>query len=302
MGPGSSAMPQLGTESYSDLLRRELDSRFLNSNLAQPPMTGAGPPGAGKSLLDPSIYHHRPPMMPPMGLPGLVPPTTPYPPHSVGFGSGMNSTPSITSSSAGGGAGGILGGLGGLGLPSAPPNSSIPPKSVLNFGKLVNVFLLTLFLPSNLQKPGKWNAMHVRIAWEIYQNQQKPGRGEPQSSDPKRSLNLNFSLNLGPKSSLAGGPSAPPPPQLQQRQPTPNSLVKQPPAPPASNTSFDALPSPMSNPTHNQFSFAHHSMAGFLPRLPPVSGQQHATPPPLGHPLAPPGGVRSSPAPDQWNR
>jgi len=23
------------------------------------------------------------------------------------------------------------------------------------------------------QKPGKWNAVHVRIAWEIYQHQQK---------------------------------------------------------------------------------------------------------------------------------
>jgi hypothetical protein len=30
-----------------------------------------------------------------------------------------------------------------------------------------------LFIYFYLQKTGKWNAMHVRIAWEIYHHQQK---------------------------------------------------------------------------------------------------------------------------------
>lgn len=36
----------------------------------------------------------------------------------------------------------------------------------------VNVFA-SLFFSFTFQKTGKWNAMHVRIAWEIYHHQQQ---------------------------------------------------------------------------------------------------------------------------------
>ncbi len=134
--PGPSSLP----ESYSDMLRRELDSRFLNStphtNLSSllPPPPLSATPGPNK-LLDPSLYR---PMMPPMGhgLPGLNP--SPYPPHSVGY--GVNTVPSSMASSVGQSpsGGGILNNLGGMSLPPAPPNMSIPSKMVpVSFYKLV---------------------------------------------------------------------------------------------------------------------------------------------------------------------
>lgn len=133
----------------------------------------------------------------------------------------------------------------------------------------------------SFQKPGKWNAMHVRIAWEIHQNQR-----QSRDSDPKKMLNTN--INLAPKLNLgiSGGPA----PTLHPPQPS-STHVK-------SAGGFDALPSPLNS--HNSpFNFAHHNVAGFLPRIPSV-----ATPPPH-HSLQPPGGMRHSglgSAPDQWTR
>lgn len=128
--PGPSPISQMSTESYSDMLRRELDSRFLNSTpnmsslLPPPPLSAT--PGPNK-LLDPSSLYR--PMMPHMGLPGLNP--SPYPPHSVGY--GVNSVPSsaMSVSSAMGqpqSGGGILSNLGGMSLPPAPSSLSLPPK------------------------------------------------------------------------------------------------------------------------------------------------------------------------------
>ena len=142
--PGPSSLPHaMSTESYSDMLRRELDSRFLNSApglsslLPPPPLSAA--PGPNK-LLDPSMYR---PMMPPMGhgLPGLNP--SPYPPHSVGY--GMNSVPSSMASSVGQppSGGGILNNLGSMSLPPAPSNMSLPSKMVLFH--LILVILLVCF-------------------------------------------------------------------------------------------------------------------------------------------------------------
>ena len=42
----------------------------------------------------------------------------------------------------------------------------------------------------SLQKTGKWNAMHVRIAWEIYNHQHKntdPSKSQPSSLNPSSS-------------------------------------------------------------------------------------------------------------------
>lgn len=142
MIPGPSSIPPLSTDSYSDILRRELDSRFLNSTpggigmgsiLPPPPLTAGS---SSNKLLDPSMYH-RSVMHPPLGLPGLTP-SAPYPPHSVGY--GLNPTPSMLPSTAGTGVpgssvpgssgGGIMSSLGGLTLPTVPPNPSLPLKSV----------------------------------------------------------------------------------------------------------------------------------------------------------------------------
>ncbi len=124
--------------------------------------------------------------------------------------------------------------------------------------------------------------MHVRIAWEIHQNQQRQSRES--QSDPKKMLNMN--LNLTPKLNLGisgGPPQGPSPSHPPQTHPKPSS-------------GFDTLPSPLNS--HNSpFGFAHHNVAGFLPRIPPVP-----TPPPSHHSMQPPGVVRHSPAPDQWNR
>lgn len=131
--PGTSSLSQMSAESYAtcDMLRRELDSRFLNStpNLSSllPPPPLSATPGPNK-LLDHPLYR---PMMPPMthGLPALNP--APYPPHSVGY--GVNSAPpSMTVSSVGQppSSGGILNNLGGMSLPPAPPNMSLPSKMV----------------------------------------------------------------------------------------------------------------------------------------------------------------------------
>jgi hypothetical protein len=130
--------------------------------------------------------------------------------------------------------------------------------------------------------------MHVRIAWEIYQNQQRHVR-DPHS-DPKRALNLNLTPKLIGPASNQQQPGLPPP--------------SVPPLPPVKlpGSFADPLPSPH-NLHNNPYSFSHHNVGGFLPRMPSVSNQQHSTTPP-SHPSIqpPPGGVRSSPAPDQWNR
>lgn len=112
------------------MLRRELDSRFLNSTpnfsgLLPPPLPAT--PGPNK-LLDPSLYR---PMMPPMGhgLTGLN--SSPYPPHSVGYGV-SSAPPSMTVNSVGqsSSSGGILNNLGGMSLPPAPSSLSFPSKMV----------------------------------------------------------------------------------------------------------------------------------------------------------------------------
>ena len=112
----SSSIPQLGADSYSDM-RRELDSRFLNSTpglgTLLPPQLG------GASSASSSLYR---PVIPTMGLPGLGPA---YPAHSTGYPATSTSVHVAPSASS------MLGNLGGMGLSSAPPPQSLPTKLVL---------------------------------------------------------------------------------------------------------------------------------------------------------------------------
>ena len=141
----------MSTDSYSDMLRQELNSRFLNStpgisSILPPPPA----PGANKLLDSSSLYR---PMMPPLGhgLPGLGPnpfPAPPLPPHSVAYGL-TPSAPQLSVSSSMGqptsvGGGGLMSNLSALGLPTASSNlSSLPSKSVIQFLLFLNNKKLT---------------------------------------------------------------------------------------------------------------------------------------------------------------
>ena len=130
----------MSSESYSDMLRQELNSRFLNSTPGMSSILPPHPtPGVNKMLDSSSLYR---PMMPPLGhgLPGLGPnpyPAPPLPSHSSAY--GLTSTaPQLTVSSSTGqpistGGGGIMSNLSALGLPTASSNNpSLPSKSVIS--------------------------------------------------------------------------------------------------------------------------------------------------------------------------
>lgn len=58
-----------------------------------------------------------------------------------------------------------------------------------------------------LQKTGKWNAMHVRVAWEIYHHQQKGGL----TGESKVGTLVGKSDMLRPPTHMFGPPHAYPP-------------------------------------------------------------------------------------------
>ena len=252
--PGAAVTSQMGADSYSDMLRRELDSRFLNSTPGLggllPPQLGGAPAGS------PNLYR---PIMPTMGLPGM----SPFPPpHSSGYTS-VSSASLPSNSLAPPSTGNMLGHLSGMNVPSTPP--SLPSKSVFIDSCHSRCVDSNVWLRP--QKPGKWNATHVRIAWEIYQNQQRASR-DPQHPDQKKKLSLT------PKLNLAGN----------------NGSAKL-------STGFDSINPPVLNLHNPIMNFPPHSMAGFIPRHPPSVPSQQSP-----HPLPLPAEMRSSPAPDQWNR
>ena len=117
--PGAGVSSQIGTDSYSDMLRRELDSRFLNSTPGLggllPPQLGGAPSGS------PNLYR---PIMPTMGLPGM----SPFPPHSSSY-TTVSSASLPSNSSAPPSSGNMMGHLSGMSAPSASL-SSLPSKSV----------------------------------------------------------------------------------------------------------------------------------------------------------------------------
>ncbi|KAI5644303.1 fibrosin-1-like protein isoform X1 [Phthorimaea operculella] len=89
------------------------------------------------------------------------------------------------------------------GDPAKPPLPPAPPR------------------PNNM-KTGKWNAMHVRIAWEIYNHQQKEKSGAVVSSAPGVSVSSASSvpsLSHLDKDKLRAFPAPAPPPAPAYRSP-----------------------------------------------------------------------------------
>ncbi|XP_050521494.1 uncharacterized protein LOC126894483 isoform X2 [Daktulosphaira vitifoliae] len=113
--------------------------------------------------------------------------------------------------------------------------------------------------PTKSSKPGKWNAMHVRLAWEIYHYQQKQ-----QAAESKNSVN-----NLVPKTEL----------------PRPPTHLFPPNRPP-----HDLSP----------FSTPHHHHAGLPPGYPPMAAAAMFARYPTGFPPISP--FPPNPINDPWAR
>lgn len=132
----------------ADFLRRELDTRFLVSHDRT---LGIHPP----PFLRPEHHHHHQhsPFLPPhLGSPLLSP--QPPPGHLYDKFPKLDS-PVYTRNP--------------LGLPGySGATPFVPPRHLTSFQTKMNPLLKT----KNM-KSGRWCAMHVRIAWEIYHHQQK---------------------------------------------------------------------------------------------------------------------------------
>jgi hypothetical protein len=161
--------------------------------------------------------------------------------------------------------------------------------------------------------------MHVRIAWEIHNNQMKQREQQSsthtssqQSSSSASAADSKKSLQLTPKStrdlSGLGPPKLPtstgPGGVFDPLGPPTSSVLlnhhQQPQQPQHPlhhhNPHHPQHPPPHPHLTHPSFNFPPHSVAGLLP---PRFGSMPSVNP---SPSAPASGVRLSPAPDQWNR
>ncbi|XP_054707528.1 autism susceptibility gene 2 protein-like [Uloborus diversus] len=149
-----------------DLLRRELDTRFLASqdrSINVPP-----PPYLRAELHQHQHQHthmhqHSPFLPPPMGS-SLLPPSAAhlydkFPKVDAGFyGRNALSLPTYPSLSP----------LLAPGSATATPTPFAPPGSLAAFQPKISPLV-----KAKTMKPGRWCAMHVRISWEIYHHQQK---------------------------------------------------------------------------------------------------------------------------------
>ncbi|GLH00958.1 Uncharacterized protein GBIM_07203, partial [Gryllus bimaculatus] len=196
--PNPFSAESLFQSNQADLLRRELDSRFLAS---QDRSLNVGPP----PYLRTEMHHHQhqhthvhqhttTPLLPPPPAPSLFPPPlfkdipklgsvdSPFYRQNLGLTSYPGFSPGLLHPSLGGS------------TPFAPPNHlpTFTPKQMADPSKPKPV------------KTGRWNAMHVRIAWEIYHHQQK------QQAEAKAGAAKPPDL-LRPPNHLFPGGLAPPP-------------------------------------------------------------------------------------------
>ncbi|XP_067211116.1 autism susceptibility gene 2 protein isoform X4 [Linepithema humile] len=174
----------------ADLLRRELDSRFLASQDRSVGVGNLGPPAYLRTEMHhhqhqhTHVHQHTTPLLPSAAATTLFPPPIFKDIPKLG---GVES-PFFRGNLNLSGYSGFNTGLlhPGIGPPSTP---FVPPNH------------LTTFAP---KKSGKWNAMHVRIAWEIYNHQQKQ-----QAIDAKAAgnvVNTKTELLRPPGHLYAGGP------------------------------------------------------------------------------------------------
>ncbi|XP_042898274.1 uncharacterized protein [Parasteatoda tepidariorum] len=169
-GPSSyRASETLFPQHIPDYLRRELDTRFMASQDHSIPIPP--PPYMQSEVQHPSQIHQQagPPFIapPPLGAPMVSQQAShlyeKYPKLESSLyrrpSIGLSNYPPVSSLFAPGG--------GGTSTPFVPPAhlSALQPK--------INPVSKT-----KSTKPGKWCAMHVRIAWEIYNHQQKQKQAE----------------------------------------------------------------------------------------------------------------------------
>ncbi|KAJ8928047.1 hypothetical protein NQ314_019417 [Rhamnusium bicolor] len=171
----------------ADMLRRELDNRFLAS---QDRSLGVAPPPYLRTEMHQHQHHHThvhqhtTSLLPPPAASSLYPSQlfkdipkigsveSPFYRQNIGLpGSYPGYTPGL-----------MHPGLTTGPTPFVPPNHlpTFQPKSVT---------------PQDPTKPkivksGKWNAMHVRVAWEIYHHQQKSGEAKGSIAAAKPSADL----------------------------------------------------------------------------------------------------------------
>ncbi|XP_045478502.1 extensin-like isoform X3 [Harmonia axyridis] len=161
----------------TDMLRRELDNRFLAS---QDRGMGVAPPPYLRTEMHQHQHHHThvhqhtTSLLPPPAGSALFPsPLTMNPMNRLAGrpGSSFKDIPK----------------LGGVESPFYRQNLGIPnypgytPPGLMHPGLTAGPtpFVPPTHLPTfQPKKSGKWNAMHVRVAWEIYHHQQKSGEAK----------------------------------------------------------------------------------------------------------------------------
>ncbi|XP_018319057.1 autism susceptibility gene 2 protein isoform X2 [Agrilus planipennis] len=171
--PNPFSAESLFQTNQTDMLRRELDNRFL---AAQDRTLNVGPPPYLRTEMHQHQHHHThvhqhtTSILPPpptastlfpspifKDIPKLGGIDSPFYRQNLGLPSYPSYSPSL-----------LHPGLTGP-TPFMPPNhvQSFQPKPRLPLDPT----------KSKTMKTGKWNAMHVRIAWEVYHHQQKEAKG-----------------------------------------------------------------------------------------------------------------------------
>ncbi|KAL1498210.1 hypothetical protein ABEB36_009046 [Hypothenemus hampei] len=223
--PNPFSAESLFQTNQADMLRRELDNRFLAS---QDRGLGVAPPPYLRTEMHQHQHHHThvhqhtTSLLPPPGASALYSTQLPLSPMDRLARRTPSSFKDIPK----------LGGVDspfyrqGLGVPGYPgynpglighpglttgPTPFVPPTHLATFQPKS----LTPQDPTKpkLMKTGKWNAMHVRVAWEIYHHQQKSGdaKGSLNSMTPKPGVPSTADLLRAPSHLFSPGLHSRPP-------------------------------------------------------------------------------------------
>ncbi|XP_043205052.1 collagen alpha-1(III) chain-like [Amphibalanus amphitrite] len=205
---------QPGTSSASD----------MRVTAPVPPLVKATPKmgGAHSPLFRNGLPPGLTPLTPRSAAPGLTPSLTPGLPPSLTPGLAPSLTPSLTPGLTPGLAPGLLppglnpslapglahGLTAGLN-PGLTPGlaSGLTPASVAASVSAGSLLPGVGLQPAGPKKTGRWNAMHVRIAWEIYKNKRKAASGSGGGLDPARGASAGPPLLMAsaPQPSRAAG-------------------------------------------------------------------------------------------------